>query len=117
MRCAARSYAEESRGAPMRTVWWEAGTVRLLDQTRLPGETAVRTCRTWEEVADAIRRLQVRGAPAIGAAGAAAAGGGGGGGRSRGGPPPAGARPPEGWARPRPPAVNRRGALDLMVVA
>jgi methylthioribose-1-phosphate isomerase len=54
----------------MRTVWWEAGTVRLVDQTRLPLETVVRTCRTWEEVADAIRRLEVRGAPAIGVAAA-----------------------------------------------
>src|SRR3972149_5079249 len=62
----ARRYAEESRGEPMRTVWWEAGTVRLLDQTRLPGETTVRTCRTWEDVADAIRRLQGRGGPALG---------------------------------------------------
>ena len=64
--------ATDSGGAlaPARTVWWEAGTVRLLDQTRLPGEITIRTCRTWPEVAEAIRTLQVRGAPAIGAAAA-----------------------------------------------
>lgn len=54
----------------MKSVWWEGGAVRLLDQTRLPHETVVRTCRTWREVADAIRRLQIRGAPAIGVAAA-----------------------------------------------
>lgn len=57
-------------GGHVRTVWWETGTVRLLDQTRLPQESIVRTCRTWEEVADAIRHLEIRGAPAIGAAAA-----------------------------------------------
>jgi methylthioribose-1-phosphate isomerase len=54
----------------MKTVWWEAGAVRLVDQTRLPAEMAIRTCQSWAEVADAIRHLQVRGAPAIGAAAA-----------------------------------------------
>jgi methylthioribose-1-phosphate isomerase len=38
----------------------------LLDQTRLPHETVFLTCTTYQEVAEAIRRLSVRGAPAIG---------------------------------------------------
>jgi methylthioribose-1-phosphate isomerase len=42
----------------------------LLDQTRLPGDEVTRECRRWEEVADAIRTLVVRGAPAIGVAAA-----------------------------------------------
>jgi methylthioribose-1-phosphate isomerase len=52
------------------TVEWDAdaGGVRLIDQTRLPGEEAYVTCRTPEEVAAAIRDMVVRGAPAIGAA-------------------------------------------------
>ncbi len=46
-------------------VWWANG-LRLLDQTRLPWEEHVLTPTTLDEVADAIRRLCVRGAPAIG---------------------------------------------------
>ena len=42
----------------------------LLDQRRLPGEEAYLECRTWPEVAEAIRGLAVRGAPAIGVAAA-----------------------------------------------
>jgi methylthioribose-1-phosphate isomerase len=44
--------------------------VEMLDQTRLPAEEATLVCRTWPEVVDAIRRLAIRGAPAIGIAGA-----------------------------------------------
>lgn len=46
------------------------GYLRLLDQTRLPGETVYLECRTPEDVWQAIRRLSVRGAPAIGVAAA-----------------------------------------------
>jgi methylthioribose-1-phosphate isomerase len=46
--------------------WVEPGAVRLIDQTRLPGEEIYIECRTVEEVAEAIRTMKVRGAPAIG---------------------------------------------------
>ncbi len=46
--------------------WTPAGTVRLIDQTRLPTEEVYVECRTIEEVAEAIRTMRVRGAPAIG---------------------------------------------------
>jgi methylthioribose-1-phosphate isomerase len=46
------------------------GAVEFLDQTALPQEARVLRCTTVEEVRDAIRRLAVRGAPAIGVAGA-----------------------------------------------
>ncbi|MBI4839502.1 MAG: S-methyl-5-thioribose-1-phosphate isomerase [candidate division NC10 bacterium] len=46
--------------------WTPHGTVRLIDQTRLPTEEVYIECRTIEEVADAIRTMRVRGAPAIG---------------------------------------------------
>jgi methylthioribose-1-phosphate isomerase len=49
--------------SPMR---WEGPGLRLLDQTRLPVEEVWIDCETPEQVADAIRRLAVRGAPAIG---------------------------------------------------
>lgn len=44
--------------------------IALLDQTRLPAEEAVVTCRDVAALADAIRRLVVRGAPLLGVAGA-----------------------------------------------
>jgi len=48
----------------------EGPAVVLLDQRRLPGEVAYLECRTVDELADAIRTLAVRGAPAIGIAAA-----------------------------------------------
>jgi methylthioribose-1-phosphate isomerase len=55
-----------------RTLWWDdgAGVLGMIDQTLLPGEVAVLACATSVEVGEAIRRLQVRGAPAIGVAAA-----------------------------------------------
>lgn len=47
-----------------------AGHLRLLDQTKLPGETVWLDCTTVQHVWDAIKRLSVRGAPAIGIAAA-----------------------------------------------
>jgi len=52
------------------TVAWSDGTVRLVDQRRLPAELAFVECRTVAEVVAAIRDLTVRGAPALGATGA-----------------------------------------------
>jgi methylthioribose-1-phosphate isomerase len=48
------------------TVEYVNGTVRLIDQRRLPGEEVFIDCRDYQEVAEAIRSLAVRGAPAIG---------------------------------------------------
>ena len=45
---------------------WRGDALELLDQRRLPHETVYVTCRTSHEVADAIRHMIVRGAPAIG---------------------------------------------------
>jgi methylthioribose-1-phosphate isomerase len=49
---------------------WKEGTLILLDQTRLPLEVTWISCTTAERVREAIARLEVRGAPAIGAAAA-----------------------------------------------
>ena len=54
----------------MKTVWLEDGAVRLVDQTRLPEESLIVTCRTTDDVYEAIRAMRVRGAPAIGVAAA-----------------------------------------------
>lgn len=48
------------------TVEWKNGAVRLLDQSKLPGTVEFLDCRDYQTVADAIRTLKVRGAPAIG---------------------------------------------------
>jgi len=47
-------------------VRWAGDRLLLLDQTRLPREELTREYTRWEDVADAIRTLVVRGAPAIG---------------------------------------------------
>ncbi|MBA3484201.1 MAG: S-methyl-5-thioribose-1-phosphate isomerase [Pirellulales bacterium] len=55
------------------TLRWEGGVgghLVLLDQTRLPGEVVELHCHTVEDVWQAIKRLAVRGAPAIGVAAA-----------------------------------------------
>jgi methylthioribose-1-phosphate isomerase len=56
----------------MRTLEYDPvhGALTLVDQTRLPRETVLITCHTAEDVARAIRSMQVRGAPAIGVAAA-----------------------------------------------
>src|SRR5215207_6168944 len=51
----------------MRTVEYQDHAVRLIDQTALPDVLRLIECRTVDEVADAIRTMKVRGAPAIGA--------------------------------------------------
>ncbi len=53
-----------------KTLEYREGALRLIDQRRLPAEETYLECRTAEEVADAIRTMVVRGAPAIGVAAA-----------------------------------------------
>jgi methylthioribose-1-phosphate isomerase len=50
----------------IKTVEWTDAGVRFIDQTKLPTEETYVTCKTYEEVANAIRTMIVRGAPAIG---------------------------------------------------
>lgn len=56
----------------MRTIWWEAatGAVRMIDQRRLPGRLEIVSYTDYHDVARAIAEMVIRGAPAIGAAGA-----------------------------------------------
>jgi methylthioribose-1-phosphate isomerase len=53
-----------------RAVAWVDGALRLLDQTRLPHTEAYLDCHNIESVYEAIATMRVRGAPAIGIAGA-----------------------------------------------
>ena len=48
------------------TVAWKNNSVVLIDQTKLPNKLVHVKCKDYEEVADAIKKLVVRGAPAIG---------------------------------------------------
>jgi methylthioribose-1-phosphate isomerase len=57
-------------GKPCRTIWLDAddaAIVRIIDQRLLPHHFVVAALRTWEEGAEAIRSMQVRGAPLVGA--------------------------------------------------
>src|SRR5205823_10228774 len=54
----------------IQTLEWTDNGVRFLDQTKLPTEEVYVTCKTHEQVADVIRNMVVRGAPAIGVAAA-----------------------------------------------
>ena len=51
---------------PLLTVTWKDNSVVLIDQTKLPNKLVYVRCKNYGEVADAIRKLVVRGAPAIG---------------------------------------------------
>src|SRR5262245_45739444 len=53
-----------------KTIEWGEGGILLLDQRRLPNEEIYLALKTPEEVADAIRDMAIRGAPAIGVAAA-----------------------------------------------
>ncbi len=53
-----------------RTIDWNVDHAVMIDQTKLPGELVMLSVRTVDEMIDAIQRLVVRGAPAIGVAGA-----------------------------------------------
>ena len=50
----------------IRPIEWANGTLRLLDQTRLPSEEVIVEARGYREAVNAIKTMQVRGAPAIG---------------------------------------------------
>ena len=52
------------------TIQWTPAGVVMIDQTKLPRETVFVTCRNYTEVAEAIRSMIIRGAPAIGVAAA-----------------------------------------------
>src|SRR6476660_6043200 len=54
----------------LRTVEWKDNSVIMIDQTKLPNELVYVKYTDYNDVADAIRNLVIRGAPAIGVSGA-----------------------------------------------
>jgi len=61
---------ETSIHSSLRTVEWKDNHVVMIDQTKLPNQLVFVTLDDYNQVADAIRNLVVRGAPAIGVSGA-----------------------------------------------
>jgi len=53
-----------------KTIEWKGDRIRLLDQRRLPGEVRYVDCKNASSVAEMIRKMAIRGAPAIGVAAA-----------------------------------------------
>ncbi|KYK37064.1 MAG: hypothetical protein AYK19_07580 [Theionarchaea archaeon DG-70-1] len=55
-------------------MWWDKKkkAVKLVDQTLLPDEVRIIECDNWIDIREAIKVLRIRGAPALGAAGALA---------------------------------------------
>jgi len=56
----------------MRTIEWDDSdsSIKMIDQTLLPGELKTIKCKNIAEVCEAIQSLRIRGAPALGACGA-----------------------------------------------
>lgn len=54
----------------MRTIDWVDGAVEIIDQTQLPGDLVTRRLATVADLVAAVQELAVRGAPALGVAGA-----------------------------------------------
>ncbi|ODA39068.1 S-methyl-5-thioribose-1-phosphate isomerase [Desulfosporosinus sp. BG] len=52
----------------MKSIEWLGNSLRILDQSKLPVETVYRNALSYKDVAEAIEQMEVRGAPAIGAA-------------------------------------------------
>lgn len=55
---------------PVKTIEWIDGRIRIIDQTQLPGKLAYLDIRDIKVLGEAIQKLRIRGAPAIGIAGA-----------------------------------------------
>jgi methylthioribose-1-phosphate isomerase len=57
-----------ARDVTMRTIEWDDGVVKMIDQRKLPGELVIVEFTSYQGVARAIKEMYIRGAPAIGAA-------------------------------------------------
>jgi len=62
--------AKPNNGSYLTTIAWENDGVKLIDQTKLPESLEYITCKNYMDIADAIKKLAIRGAPAIGVAAA-----------------------------------------------
>ena len=54
-------------GKEYRTIWFENNVVKIIDQTKLPHQFIIKDLKTVEDSINAIKVMEVRGAPLIGA--------------------------------------------------
>ena len=54
-------------GKEYHTIWFENNTVKIIDQTKLPHQFIIKDLKTIKEAINAIKEMEVRGAPLIGA--------------------------------------------------
>jgi methylthioribose-1-phosphate isomerase len=57
-------------GKEYRTIWFENNVVKIIDQTKLPHQFIIKELRTVKDAVNAIKIMEVRGAPLIGGAAA-----------------------------------------------
>ena len=51
---------------PYRTIWHEGNVVKIIDQTKLPHQFIIKELKTVKDAINAIKTMEVRGAPLIG---------------------------------------------------
>ena len=54
-------------GKEYRTIWYENNIVKIIDQTKLPHQFIIKELKTVKDSINAIKTMEVRGAPLIGA--------------------------------------------------
>ena len=54
-------------GKEYRTIWFENNIVKIIDQTKLPHKFVIKDLKTVKDAINAIKIMEVRGAPLIGA--------------------------------------------------
>ena len=54
-------------GKEYRTIWFENSIIKIIDQTKLPHRFVIKDLKTVEDAVNAIKVMEVRGAPLIGA--------------------------------------------------
>ena len=54
-------------GKEYRTIWFENNIVKIIDQTKLPHKFIIKSLKTAKDAINAIKSMEVRGAPLIGA--------------------------------------------------
>ena len=55
------------KGKEYRTIWYEDKGVKIIDQTKLPHNFVIKELKTVKDAINAIKEMEVRGAPLIGA--------------------------------------------------
>ena len=54
-------------GKSYKTIWFENNIVKIIDQTKLPHQFVIKELKTVKDSINAIKQMEVRGAPLIGA--------------------------------------------------